>query len=68
MYFALALLVVEMGTSRFFHLKFFRNESGAVTVDWVALTAAALLTGMVVLYAIYSEGWSAPAELVHRYV
>jgi len=33
-----------------------RDESGAVTVDWVALTAGILLLGIAVVYAIFSEG------------
>lgn len=33
-----------------------RDESGAVTVDWVALTAGILLLGIAVVFAIFSEG------------
>ncbi len=33
-----------------------RDESGAVTVDWVALTAGILLLGIAVVYAIFSNG------------
>ena len=33
-----------------------RDESGAVTVDWVALTAGILLLGIAVVYAIFTEG------------
>ena len=33
-----------------------RDESGAVTVDWVALTAGILLLGIAVVYAIFREG------------
>jgi len=34
----------------------FRDESGAVTVDWVALTAGILLLGIAVVYAIFNVG------------
>lgn len=36
--------------------KFLRNESGAVTIDWVALTAGILLLGIAVVYGIFREG------------
>jgi hypothetical protein len=34
------------------------NESGAVTVDWVALVAGILLLGIMVVYAIFNGGVS----------
>lgn len=37
-------------------VKFLRNESGAVTIDWVSLTAGGLLLGIAVVYGIYEGG------------
>ena len=37
---------------------FIRDDSGAVTIDWVALTAGVLLVGIMVVYAIYNNGVS----------
>jgi hypothetical protein len=36
--------------------KFHRDESGAVTIDWVALTAGILLLGIAVVYGIFNGG------------
>lgn len=36
--------------------KFLRDEAGAVTIDWVALTAGILLLGIAVVYAIFNSG------------
>lgn len=38
--------------------KFLGDDSGAVTIDWVALTAGILLLGLMVVYAIYNNGVS----------
>ncbi len=38
--------------------EFFSDDAGAVTVDWITLTAGILLLGIVVVYAIYNGGWS----------
>ena len=38
--------------------KFLRDESGAITIDWVALTAGILLLGIVLVYAIFNNGVS----------
>ena len=35
---------------------FFKDDSGAVVVDWVALTAGTLMLGIAVLFAIYNTG------------
>ena len=40
-------------------IKYLCDESGAVTIDWVALTAGVLLMGIVVVYAIFNNGVSA---------
>ncbi|MEM9736875.1 MAG: hypothetical protein AAF908_09755 [Pseudomonadota bacterium] len=36
--------------------KFVRDEAGAVTIDWVALTAGILLLGIALVYGIFNEG------------
>ena len=36
--------------------KFLREEDGAITIDWVALTAGILLLGIAVVYAIFNNG------------
>jgi len=36
--------------------EFFRDDTGAVTIDWVALTAGVLLLGIMVVYAIFNNG------------
>ena len=36
--------------------KFLIDETGAVTIDWVALTAGILLLGIMVIYAIFNNG------------
>ena len=38
--------------------KFLNDEAGAVTIDWVALTAGILLLGIMVVYAIFNQGVS----------
>lgn len=36
--------------------KFLRDDAGAVTIDWVALTAGILLLGIAVVYGIFNTG------------
>ncbi len=36
--------------------EFLRDETGAVTIDWVAITAGILLLGIMVVYAIFNNG------------
>ncbi len=38
--------------------KFLSDDTGAVTIDWVALTAGILLLGIMVVYAIFNQGVS----------
>ncbi len=38
--------------------KFLNDDAGAVTIDWVALTAGILLLGIMVVYAIFNNGVS----------
>ena len=38
--------------------KFLSDNAGAITVDWVALTAVVLLLGIMVFYAIGNDGVS----------
>jgi hypothetical protein len=42
--------------TNFFH--FLSDDAGAVTIDWVALTAGILLLGIAVVYAIFNTGVS----------
>ena len=42
------------------------DDAGAVTVDWVALTAGALLLGVAAVYAVYSRGVGPMADEVGR--
>ncbi len=35
---------------------FLNDDTGAVTIDWVALTAGILLLGIMVVYAIFNGG------------
>jgi len=35
---------------------FWNDEQGVITVDWVALTGAVLLLGIMVVYAIFNGG------------
>ncbi len=36
--------------------KFLSDDTGAVTIDWVALTAGILLLGILVVYSIFNNG------------
>ncbi|MEM9059871.1 MAG: hypothetical protein AAGD13_05365 [Pseudomonadota bacterium] len=36
--------------------RFLRDESGAVTIDWVGLSAGILLLGIAVVYGIFTAG------------
>ena len=36
--------------------RFWNDERGAVTIDWVGLTAGILLLGIAVVYAIFNQG------------
>ena len=35
---------------------FLSDDAGAVTIDWVALTAGILLLGILVVYSIFNKG------------
>jgi len=37
---------------------FLSDDAGAVTIDWVALTAGILLLGIMVVYSIFNNGVS----------
>lgn len=43
---------------------FARNESGAVTVDWVALTAAVVVIGIGLAYAVFGTSGTGVGGLV----
>jgi hypothetical protein len=36
--------------------KFLSDDTGAVTIDWVALTAGIMLVGIMAVYSIFSGG------------
>ncbi len=38
--------------------EFFGDETGAITIDWIVITSAIALLGIVVLYAIFNGGLS----------
>lgn len=40
--------------SKFYH--FLSDDAGAVTIDWVALTAGILLLGIAIVYVIFQHG------------
>ena len=45
--------------------KFLSDDAGAVTIDWVALTAGILLLGIMVVYAIFNGGVSNLVEKIN---
>ena len=45
--------------------KFLSDDAGAVTIDWVALTAGVLLLGIMVVYAIFNNGVQSLVENVN---
>lgn len=49
--------------TKFFN--FLRDESGAVTIDWVALTAGILLLGITLVYAIFNNGVGSLAKNIN---
>jgi hypothetical protein len=44
--------------------KFINDGAGAVTVDWVAVTASILLLGIAVVYSIYNDGVAPAATAI----
>ncbi len=36
--------------------RFLKDDAGAITIDWVAITAGVLLVGIVVVFTIYNHG------------
>ena len=45
-----------MGPVTEFFRRFGSNDAGAVTVDWITLSSAALVGGIIAIYAIYGAG------------
>lgn len=45
--------------------KFLKDESGAVTIDWVAITAGVLLLGIALVYGIFNNGVSSTATSIN---
>ena len=46
---------------------FLKDESGAITLDWVALTAGAVVVGIVVVYGVFNGGPGSVNGLVQNY-
>lgn len=46
---------------------FVENKSGAVTVDWVALTAAVVVIGIGLVYAVFGTGSDGVAGLISNF-
>ena len=44
--------------------KFIRDEAGAVTIDWVALSAGILLLGIALVYGVFNQGVVPLAERI----
>ena len=44
--------------------RFADNESGAVTVDWVALTAGVIVVGLAIVYYIMGDGVEGLADKI----
>jgi hypothetical protein len=45
--------------------KFMGDDTGAVTIDWVALTAGILLLGIAVVYGVFEGGVKPLAESIN---
>jgi hypothetical protein len=48
--------------------KFMGDETGAVTIDWVALTAGILLLGIAVVYGVFEGGVKPLAESINGHL
>lgn len=46
--------------------KFIGDETGAVTIDWVALTAGILLLGIAVVYGVFEGGVQPLAQSINQ--
>ena len=46
--------------------QFLDDRSGAITIDWVALTAGILLVGIMVVYALYNNGVSSAVSSINN--
>lgn len=46
--------------------KFLRDDAGAVTIDWVALTAGILLLGIAVVYGVFQGGVQPLTESINK--
>jgi Flp pilus assembly pilin Flp len=45
--------------------KFLTDDTGAITIDWVALTAGILLLGMITVFSIFNNGVSPVASEIN---
>lgn len=41
---------------------FLRDEAGAITIDWVTITAVVILLGIAVIYSVYNYGVTPPVN------
>ena len=48
--------------------KFLGDDHGAVTIDWVALTAGILLLGIAVVYGVFEGGVKPLAESINGHL
>ncbi len=46
--------------------KFLGDDTGAVTIDWVALTAGILLLGIAVVYGVFEGGVKPLTESINK--
>lgn len=46
-------------------ISFLHDEAGAVTIDWVAITAGVLLLGITLIYAIFNSGVGPLAQTIN---
>lgn len=47
--------------------RFFRNECGAITLDWVALTSSVVIIGIGLAYMVYGGESGAISTMVTNY-
>ena len=48
-------------------LEFARDESGSVTLDWVALTASVVVVGIGLVYSVFGDGDAPLNEIISTY-
>ncbi|MEM1384881.1 MAG: pilus assembly protein [Pseudomonadota bacterium] len=43
---------------------FWGDETGAITIDWVALTAAVVMLGLILSYSVFETGLGGLADVI----